>query len=99
MAIFASYDSNQANLEGLSLEQLSFSSLGQATAVCSKCPNLPMQKGVKFNFACSNNYFVSSVFASGLLHYDPSSITPTTLSDIKGTCYETDDSHVENKFE
>lgn len=55
------------------MQQISISSLGQASAVCSKSPNLPLQEELSLNFACSKDYFVSSVISSGIQSYDPTS--------------------------
>ena len=67
MAVFASYNANASFQFSSVFDMFSFGSLGQADAVCSKAPNLPYASNFTFQFSCSKNYEVSTIFSTGLL--------------------------------
>lgn len=89
MIVFASYNSNASFQESSFLDSLSFASLGQANAVCSKAPNLPGSTDFKFLFACSKNYEITEFFSMGLVGYSDSGNATTlldSLSEIQSVC-------------
>ena len=63
--------------------------MGQASAVCSKSPNIPNTDGFNFIFTCSENYMLDEVFSVGIQSLDdqdPSSFRHS-LEDIEDYCY------------
>ena len=70
MAVFASYNANAAFENSSFLDRLSFASMGQASAVCSKSPNIPNTDGFNFIFTCSENYMLDEVFSVGIQSLD-----------------------------
>ena len=88
MAIFATYNSESLFLDASFMNKISFASLGQATAVCSKAPNIVTNTEATFNFGCTLNYNINEVFSTGLLSYDPhgDSISDS-LFEMQTVCY------------